>query len=51
MSVDLECENCGHRHTIPDRPDDPDGGGTVCPACGAKPFVVRRGDLGWHPDP
>lgn len=51
MSVAIECEDCGHRHTIPERSDDPDGGGTICPACGATPFVVRRGDLRWHPDP
>lgn len=49
MPVDLECDACGYHHTIPDRPDDPDGG-TVCPACGAKPFTVRREGLAWHPD-
>lgn len=51
MPVDLECDVCGHRHTIPERPDDPDGGGTVCPECGAKPYTVRREGLVWHPEP
>jgi predicted nucleic acid-binding Zn ribbon protein len=48
MPVALECNACGHRHTIPERTDDPDDG-TVCPACGATPYTVRRNGISWHP--
>ncbi|WP_226006975.1 hypothetical protein [Natrinema salinisoli] len=51
MPVHIECDACGREHSIPDRPDDSETGGTHCPDCGAKSFTVRRAGLGWHPDP
>lgn len=51
MPPHIECDVCGHHHTIADRPDDPDAGGTMCPECGGKPYTVRRDGIEWHPDP
>ncbi|WP_217643676.1 hypothetical protein [Natrinema salaciae] len=51
VPVHLECDVCGDAHTIPERPDDPDAGGTHCPECGGKPFTVHRNGLTWHPEP
>lgn len=45
----VECDNCGHVHTIPERPFT-DGGGTRCPECGARAYTVRREGLTWHPE-
>ncbi len=50
MPVWLECDHCGTEHTIPER-SDISGGGTRCPACGERPYTVRRRGLEWHPDP
>lgn len=43
----VECDECGHVHTIPERPFGE--GGTRCPECGARPYTVRREGLTWHP--
>lgn len=51
MGVHIECDVCGREHTIPERADDPESGGTHCPECGEKPYTVRRENLAWHPEP
>lgn len=51
MPAWIECDNCGYEHTIPERDDDLETGGTRCPECGAKPYTVRRDGLAWHPEP
>ncbi|ELY66530.1 hypothetical protein [Natrinema versiforme] len=51
MPVWLECANCGDEHSVPERAADPETGGTQCPECGGKSYVVRRTGLAWHPDP
>nr|WP_090507535.1 hypothetical protein [Natronorubrum sediminis] len=48
MPVTIQCDDCGLEHTIPDRPDQQDGG-TGCPQCGARSFTVIRDGLEWHP--
>ncbi|WP_222918785.1 hypothetical protein [Natrinema sp. SYSU A 869] len=50
MPVWLECDRCGSEQTIPERPDDPERGGTQCPECGGKSYTVRRNGLMWHPE-
>jgi len=50
VPVSIVCGNCGLEHLIPERTFDPETGTTSCPACGERPFTVRREGIAWHPE-
>ncbi|MFB6202453.1 MAG: hypothetical protein ABEI98_10645 [Halorhabdus sp.] len=50
MTVELECDLCGHRHEMGNRVFDENMKRMICPECGGRPFTVDRGDVTWHPN-
>lgn len=48
MSVEVECESCGHRHKMGERVFDEETKQMICPECESRSFTVHH-DITWHP--